>query len=87
MLIVILGFIIVGLVIGLLGRLVAPGPNPIGFFGTVAAGLGGAIVGGLVTTALVGVGHPWIALLFEVIVAAVFVSLLSRSRRGYRRVY
>jgi uncharacterized membrane protein YeaQ/YmgE (transglycosylase-associated protein family) len=86
MLTVILGFIVIGLVIGVLGRLVAPGPNPIGIAGTIVAGLLGAIVGGLVTTALIGVGHPWIALLVEVAIAAVFVSLLSRSRYGARRI-
>ncbi|HEY2428798.1 MAG TPA: hypothetical protein VGI06_07710 [Acidimicrobiales bacterium] len=86
MLAVILGFLVIGLLIGLLGRLVAPGPNPIGIGGTIVAGLLGAIVGGLAASALVGVGHPWIDLLIEVAVAAIFVSLLSRSRFGPRRI-
>jgi len=86
MLAVILGFLVVGLIIGLLGRLVAPGPNPIGIAGTIVAGLIGAIVGGLAAAALVGAGHPWIDLLVEVAVAAIFVSLLSRSRYGARRI-
>lgn len=84
MLTVVVGFILIGGIIGLLGRLVAPGPTPVGFLGTIVAGLAGAVVGGLATAALVGAGHPWINLLFEVLAAAIFVSLLSRSRRAYR---
>ena len=86
MLTVILGFIIVGLIIGILGRLVAPGRNPIGILGTIVAGLVGAIVGGLIGHAIVP-GHPWLALLLEVVVAAVVVSMLTRSRYGSTRHY
>jgi uncharacterized membrane protein YeaQ/YmgE (transglycosylase-associated protein family) len=86
MLAIILGFLIVGLVIGFLGRIVAPGPNPIGVAATIAAGIVGAVVGGLLTVALAGTGHPWVALLVEVVVAAVVVSALGRARFGSRRV-
>jgi uncharacterized membrane protein YeaQ/YmgE (transglycosylase-associated protein family) len=48
----ILSILIGGLVIGALGRLVVPGPNPIGFWWTVACGVGGAIVGGIVARLL-----------------------------------
>jgi uncharacterized membrane protein YeaQ/YmgE (transglycosylase-associated protein family) len=86
MLTVIIGFIVVGLVIGFLGRLIAPGPNPIGIGATIVAGLAGSILGGLIAAALVGTAHPWIALLFEVLVAAVIVTMFSRSKYGARRI-
>jgi uncharacterized membrane protein YeaQ/YmgE (transglycosylase-associated protein family) len=37
-----------GLVVGALGRLLVPGPNPMGLLKTTFVGLGGALVGGLV---------------------------------------
>ena len=80
MLTVIIGFIITGLIIGFLGRLVVPGPNPIGILATILVGIAGAFIGGMLTAAVVGTAHPWIALIVEVLVAALFVSLLSRRR-------
>jgi uncharacterized membrane protein YeaQ/YmgE (transglycosylase-associated protein family) len=39
--------LVVGLVVGGLARLALPGPDPIGFFGTVALGLAGSFSAGL----------------------------------------
>ena len=43
-----------GFIIGGLARLAVPGPDPMPFWLTVAFGLGGSIVGGLVADALLG---------------------------------
>ncbi len=76
--------VIGGLVIGGLGRLVVPGPNPIGLWWTVACGVGGAIVGGIVARLLFSnpASHWLVTLIIEVVAAAFLVSLVSKSRRG-----
>lgn len=71
--------LIVGFVVGGLGRLVVPGPNPIGAGRTLGVGLIGAFVGGLVG-GLLGLGV--FAIIFEVAISAGLVYLVSgRSRR------
>lgn len=72
--------VIVGLVIGALGRLVVPGMQPIGFLATVGSGLCGSIVGGFVGQHVLHAG--WFAtLLLEIAIAAVLVALMAgRSR-------
>jgi uncharacterized membrane protein YeaQ/YmgE (transglycosylase-associated protein family) len=37
-----------GLIVGALARLALPGPDPMGIFATIALGLGGSFLGGLV---------------------------------------
>ena len=83
MLFLILSIAIGGLAIGGLGRLVVPGPNPMGCFATVGVGLVGAIVGGAVARALYADPgrHVLVTLVLEVAAAAAVVALLSRSRR------
>ena len=44
----ILWAILVGFVIGLLARLLMPGPDPMGFLLTTALGIGGSLVGGFI---------------------------------------
>lgn len=76
--------VIVGLVIGALGRLVVPGAQPIGFVATVGAGLCGSIVGGFLGSHVIHAGHLATVLL-EIGVAAAVVALLAGGKR-YRRV-
>jgi uncharacterized membrane protein YeaQ/YmgE (transglycosylase-associated protein family) len=82
-----LGAIVVGLLLGALGRLVVPGSQPIGFLRTVLAGLVGSIVGGYIGHRI-QTGHL-ATLLLEVGVAAVTVAGMSwygrRLPGGYRR--
>jgi uncharacterized membrane protein YeaQ/YmgE (transglycosylase-associated protein family) len=81
----ILSTIVVGLVLGGLGRLVVPGSQPIGFLRTVLSGLCGSIVGGFVGQHVLGLG--WLAtVLIEVGVAALLVALISRSATRRTRV-
>jgi uncharacterized membrane protein YeaQ/YmgE (transglycosylase-associated protein family) len=48
----IIGTIIVGFIVGLLARFFYPGAVPLGFWLTVALGVGGSIVGGVVSSLL-----------------------------------
>ena len=51
-----IGAIVLGIVAGYIGRLLMPGRDKMGFIATVLLGLGGAIVGFLVFTELLGIG-------------------------------
>jgi uncharacterized membrane protein YeaQ/YmgE (transglycosylase-associated protein family) len=74
-----ISLLIVGFVVGGLGRLIVPGPNPIGAWRTLGVGLIGAFVGSLIG-GLLGIGL--FTVVFEVAVAAGLVYLVSgRSRR------
>jgi uncharacterized membrane protein YeaQ/YmgE (transglycosylase-associated protein family) len=73
----ILGLALGGLVIGALGRLAVPGPDPMPLWTTVALGVVGAIVGGGAGYALLGQAGYFLG---AVIVAALLVI-------GYRRVF
>jgi uncharacterized membrane protein YeaQ/YmgE (transglycosylase-associated protein family) len=48
--------IVIGIIAGYLGRALLPGPDPMGFLGTVAVGIAGALVGWVVFTFLLGIG-------------------------------
>jgi uncharacterized membrane protein YeaQ/YmgE (transglycosylase-associated protein family) len=52
----ILGYIVLGLIIGALAKLVMPGRDPGGIIVTMVIGIVGAILGGLVGNLLFGVG-------------------------------
>ena len=53
-----LAFIIIllvgGLIVGALARLAVPGPDPMSIPATIALGIGGSIVGGIVARVLIG---------------------------------
>ncbi len=55
-------FLLVGLVVGIVARLLMPGPDPIGILGTILVGIVGAIVGGYLWIAIFGnsEGPEWI---------------------------
>jgi len=50
----IIGFLIFGLVIGLLARAIYPGRQPMGWLSTAILGMVGSLVGGLIGHALFG---------------------------------
>jgi uncharacterized membrane protein YeaQ/YmgE (transglycosylase-associated protein family) len=68
-------FIIVGAIVGLLGRVVHPGADPMGWLLTLGIG-----VVSLAVAAAISSG--WLALLIGVVVAALLVALVSRMRGG-----
>jgi uncharacterized membrane protein YeaQ/YmgE (transglycosylase-associated protein family) len=71
-------FIIAGLIVGALGRLLHPGHDPIGLLMTIAVG----IVAMLIAAAI---SSGWLAFVIGVIIAALLVALISRFSGGYRR--
>jgi uncharacterized membrane protein YeaQ/YmgE (transglycosylase-associated protein family) len=81
----IISAIIVGLIIGALGRLVVPGKQHLPIWLTLVLGVVAAFIGGWIAAALFGAG--WIiTLIIQVLVAAAIVYLVdgfySRSARG-----
>jgi uncharacterized membrane protein YeaQ/YmgE (transglycosylase-associated protein family) len=46
----IVGTIIVGFIVGVLARWVFPGPVPMGFWLTTGLGIGGSLIGGLISS-------------------------------------
>jgi uncharacterized membrane protein YeaQ/YmgE (transglycosylase-associated protein family) len=79
-----ISLVLTGLVVGALGRLAVPGPNPMSIVMTIAVGVAGALVGGLIAAAL---GLGWLlTILLEIALAALLVWLVSnRTRRAAGR--
>jgi uncharacterized membrane protein YeaQ/YmgE (transglycosylase-associated protein family) len=67
----ILGLIVIGIIIGIIARLVMPGRQHIGVLMTVLLGIGGAIVGGIVASAI-GTGN-----IFELNVLGTIVGIIA----------
>ena len=80
---VIIVWVVIGLVIGALARLLVPGRQHIGILMTILIGIVAAIVGGFVTTAIIGAGHTIITFIVALIAAALLVSAFTT--RGYGR--
>jgi uncharacterized membrane protein YeaQ/YmgE (transglycosylase-associated protein family) len=81
---IIVAWLLTGLVIGGLAHLLVPGRNRIGIIRTLAVGIAGAVVGGVVTAALLGPGHLVVTFLVALIVAALLIGAISRPS-GRRR--
>ena len=75
----ILGLILSGLIIGALGRLAVPGPNPMSIGMTILVGIGGSLIGGLIGQVLFG--RPG-GLILAVLCTAGIVYLMSRRSRA-----
>ncbi len=77
----ILGLIIAGLIIGLLGKFVAPGDKDnIPIWLTLVCGIGGVLLGSVIYTAFGGDGSPgidWIRWAVAIATAAVLVIIAS----------
>ncbi|MCT2586058.1 GlsB/YeaQ/YmgE family stress response membrane protein [Actinophytocola gossypii] len=76
----IIGLLIAGIILGILGRLLAPGRQAIPFWLTILAGIVGALVGNLVA-GWTGVaetdGFDWWRHIFQVIAAVIAVVLAA----------
>ena len=85
----IISAIIVGAIIGALGRLIVPGKQNISIWVTIAIGIVAALIGTFIAQAL-GVGNTkgidWIKLIIQVALAAVGVSLVAGSARSRNRL-
>ena len=64
--------IIVGLIVGALGRLLHPGKDPIGWLLTLALGVISLIIGGLIFS------NGFLQFLIGIIIAAVLLAIWSR---------
>ncbi|HEX3602113.1 MAG TPA: GlsB/YeaQ/YmgE family stress response membrane protein [Lacipirellulaceae bacterium] len=81
----IIGWLIAGLVIGLIARLLMPGPQPIGLLFTIAIGVAGSFIGGAIANLAQGVpiSEPraagWIG---SVLGAVVLLFIYGKTRKG-----
>jgi uncharacterized membrane protein YeaQ/YmgE (transglycosylase-associated protein family) len=80
-----IGAIVIGAIVGALGRLVVPGRQKMPIWLTILVGIVAALIGTAIAKAL-GVadsrGIDWLELLLQVLVAAVGVALVSSVRRS-----
>ena len=82
----ILSWILMGLIVGVIAKLVMPGPDPGGIFITILLGIGGAFVGGYVGSFL-GLGSVTGFNLGSLLLAvgwAVLILILHRTIRKKR---
>lgn len=73
-----IALVLSGLIVGALGRLVIPGPNPMTIPMTILVGIGGSLIGGLVGNLLFSRGG---GLILAVLGAALIVWLMERNRQ------
>jgi uncharacterized membrane protein YeaQ/YmgE (transglycosylase-associated protein family) len=90
----IIGWIILGLLAGLIAKAILPGEDPGGIIVTTLLGVAGAIIGGLITKAL-GFGDPideffdlstWLGAIIGSIVILLIYRAISGARRTTRTV-
>jgi uncharacterized membrane protein YeaQ/YmgE (transglycosylase-associated protein family) len=70
-------FLIVGAIVGVLGRLLHPGRDPMGWLLTIAIGVVSMLIAAIIS-------GGWLAFVIGVIIAVILVALVSRfqGRRG-----
>jgi uncharacterized membrane protein YeaQ/YmgE (transglycosylase-associated protein family) len=77
-----IGFIVAGLIIGLLARLLLPGRQRIGLLWTLALGVAGSVVGGVIAN-LIGSGDIMeLNVIGFVVAVAAAVALLAGAERA-----
>jgi uncharacterized membrane protein YeaQ/YmgE (transglycosylase-associated protein family) len=83
----VIGFIVAGLVIGALARLIKPGRQNLGWIATLLLGLAGSVIGGLIAN-LLGTGDIFELNVLGFIVAVIAAVLLigvAESLAGRRK--
>jgi uncharacterized membrane protein YeaQ/YmgE (transglycosylase-associated protein family) len=73
--------VLTGLIVGALGRLAIPGPDPMGIGQTILVGIGGSLIAGIIGRLLFGSNGP--GFLLAVVCAAGIVYLIRRSRERH----
>ena len=84
-----IGFLVAGLIIGALARLIVPGKQNLGILATLALGLVGSLIGGLIAQ-FFGTGDIWelnvigfvLAVIAAVLLIGVAEGIAGRSKRG-----
>lgn len=79
----IVGYIVVGALVGIVARLLIPGTRGMGILATIVVGIVGAVIGGWLAGAVFEEtpGVDWIA---SILVAALLVWLVTRAGLGSR---
>jgi len=81
----ILGFLLFGLIVGLIARLLMPGRQSIGMLGTMLLGVGGSLLGGVLGNLVAGshwdrpVTAGWIG---SILGSLLLLALISSRRRS-----
>lgn len=76
-----IALVIWGLIVGALARLALPGPDPIGILGTIAVGVAGSVLGGLLVALVTGDRQAGSGF-FAAFVGSVLVLYVVRKARG-----
>ncbi len=83
----IIAFLLIGLVAGFIARWLVPGPDPMGWLGTLILGIVGSFVGGTLAALIFGGTLELSAAgLIGSIIGAIIVLLIWRAMGGERRV-
>ena len=80
--------LVIGIIAGYVGRALLPGKDPLGFVGTVAAGIVGALVGWALFTYALGIGDSEkfdLGGILGAVIGTMLVLLVVRAVRGNRR--
>jgi uncharacterized membrane protein YeaQ/YmgE (transglycosylase-associated protein family) len=79
LLVLVLLIAVSGLVVGALARLAVPGPDPMSIWKTIALGIAGSLVGGIVTRLLgLGLGSVFFSVIGAVLVLIAYRKLVQR---------
>lgn len=84
-----IGFLVAGLIIGALARLIVPGKQNLGILATLALGLVGSLIGGLIAQ-FFGTGDIWelnilgfvLAVIAAVLLIGVAEAVAGKSKRN-----
>jgi len=77
----VVGLLFGGLIIGALGRLAVPGPNPMSIWATIGVGILGSLLGGLVGRLVFGFRYRYaggLGFILSVLFTALIVAAVSR---------
>jgi uncharacterized membrane protein YeaQ/YmgE (transglycosylase-associated protein family) len=77
-----IGFLVAGLIIGVLARLIKPGKQNLGILATLALGLVGSLIGGLIAQ-LFGTGDIWELNILGFVLAVIAAVLLIGVAEGF----
>jgi uncharacterized membrane protein YeaQ/YmgE (transglycosylase-associated protein family) len=84
-----LGFLLIGCIVGPIARLIVPGQDPMPIWMTIVVGALGAFLGGWLLAEVItphNKGVPWIAAILGGAILVVLVRLFRRATTGTRRI-